>query len=261
MVPSERMADLEVKIAAGPGEIEKAQRLRFEVFNLELNKGLKSSYDRGLDVDEFDPYCDHLIVRDLKNGDVVGTYRLLRGAQARRHIGFYSEKEFDLTQIKKLDGELMELGRSCARKDFRDRALIPLMWEAIAEQVRRHNIRYLFGCGSLYSTDRREVSAMFSLLKRRYYAADTHRVLPLDRCAFVGLADDLEIADEQSLFQKLPSLIKGYLRIGALVCGPPALDAEFGTADFFLLLDFASLKEEYLKRLGLGDVRMGDAPA
>jgi putative hemolysin len=79
-----------------------------------------------------------LIVRDLKSGDVVGTYRLLCGSEARRHGGFYSEKEFDLSRIKVLDGELLELGRSCARKDFRDRALIPLMWEAIAEQVRKH---------------------------------------------------------------------------------------------------------------------------
>lgn len=255
------MADFEVKIATSPGEIEQAQRLRFEVFNLELNKGLQSSYDRGLDVDEFDPYCDHLIVRDLRSGDVVGTYRMLRGAQARRHIGFYSEKEFDLTQIKQLDGEFMELGRSCARKDFRDRALIPLMWEAITDQVRAHHVRYLFGCGSLYSTDSIEVSAMFSLLKRNFYAADEYRVLPVNECKFDGLADNLAIVDDQALFQKLPSLIKGYLRIGALVCGPPALDAEFGTADFFLLLDFGNLKQEYLKRLGLTDVKVGDAPA
>jgi L-ornithine Nalpha-acyltransferase len=261
MLPSERMADFEVKIATEPAEIRQAQRLRFEVFNLELNKGLKSSFERGLDVDEFDPYCDHLIVRDLKSRDVVGTYRLMRGAQARRHIGFYSEKEFDLTQIKKLDGELMELGRSCARKDFRDRALIPLMWDAIADQVRTHHVRYLFGCGSLYSMDRAEVSAMFSLLKKKYYATDTYRVRPLAQCAFDGLADDVAITDEQALFQKLPSLIKGYLRIGALVCGPPALDVEFGTADFFLLLDFGTLKEEYLKRLGLAEVKVGDAPA
>jgi L-ornithine Nalpha-acyltransferase len=261
MLTSERMADFEVKIATEPSEIEQAQRLRFEVFNLELNKGLKSSFERGLDIDEFDAYCDHLIVRDLRTGDVVGTYRLMRGAQARRHIGFYSEKEFDLTQIKELDGELMELGRSCARRDFRDRALIPLMWEAIAEQVRTHNVRYLFGCGSLYSTDAVEVSAMFSLLKKKYYAMNSHRVHPLPKCAFDGLADNVAITDEQALFQKLPSLIKGYLRIGALVCGPPALDAEFGTADFFLLLDFGSLKEEYLKRLGLADVKVGDAPA
>jgi putative hemolysin len=254
------MADFEVKIATEPSEIEQAQRLRFQVFNLELNKGLKASYQRELDVDEFDPYCDHLIVRELKSGDVVGTYRLLRGSQARRHIGFYSEKEFDLSRIKALDGELLELGRSCARKDFRDRALIPLMWEAIAEQVKRHSVRYLFGCGSLYTTDVAEVSAMFSLLKNKYYAPPAYRVGPVARCAFKDIKH-VRLTDEQALFQRLPSLIKGYLRIGALVCGAPALDSEFGTADFFLLLDFGTLKGEYLKRLGLTDLKVSDAPA
>jgi len=255
------MGDLEVKIATDPKEIEEAQRLRFQVFNLELSKGLKSSYARGLDIDEFDAYCEHLIVRDLATGDVVGTYRLLRGSQARRHIGFYSEKEFDLSRIKALDGELMELGRSCARKDFRDRALIPLMWEAIAEQVKKYQVRYLFGCGSLYTTEAGEVSAMFSLLQEKYYAPDRFRVSPVDACRFRGLTESPCVSDEPVLFQRLPSLIKGYLRIGALVCGPPALDAEFGTTDFFLLLDFASLKEEYLKRLGLLEVKGSDAPA
>jgi L-ornithine Nalpha-acyltransferase len=255
------MADFEVKIATDPSEIEQAQRLRFQVFNLELNKGLRSSYEKGLDVDEFDGYCDHLIVRELKGNEVVGTYRLMRGAQARRHIGFYSAKEFDLSGIMKLDGELLELGRSCARKDFRDRALIPLMWDAIAEQVRRHRVRYLFGCASLYTTDRAEVSAMYSFLKRKYYAPQACRVYPVESCRFAGLTETADGTDEQGLFQKLPSLIKGYLRIGALVCGPPALDAEFGTADFFLLLDFGSLRDEYLKRLGLADVKGGDAPA
>lgn len=261
MVFFEKVADFEVKFAAHQSEIEQAQRLRFEVFNLELNKGLQSSYDRGLDADEFDPYCDHLIVRDLGSGAVVGTYRLLRGAEARRNIGFYSEKEFDLSRIKVLDGELLELGRSCARRDFRDRALIPLMWEAIAEHVRNHKVRYLFGCGSLYSTDVGEVSAVYSLLKSKYHAGEKYRVRPINRCVFPGVRDDLPVADETALFQKLPGLIKAYLRIGALVCGPPALDDEFGTADFFLLLDFATLKEEYLKRLGLADLKMGDAPA
>jgi putative hemolysin len=255
------MADFEVKITTAPSEIEQAQRLRFEVFNLELNKGLRSSYARGLDVDEFDPYCDHLIVRELGSGDVVGTYRLLRGAQARRNIGFYSEKEFDLSRIKQLDGEMMELGRSCARKDFRDRALIPLMWEAIAEQVRKHKVRYLFGCGSLYTTAAAEVSSVYALLRNKYFAPEICRVHPVETCRFNGLIEDLPLREEQALFQRLPSLIKGYLRIGSLVCGPPALDEEFGTADFFLLLDFATLREEYLKRLGLMDVKENDAPA
>jgi putative hemolysin len=261
MLIFERMDDFEVKFATERGEVEQAQRLRFEVFNLELHKGLQSSYDRRLDTDEFDLYCDHLIVRELTSEAVVGTYRLLRGVEARRNIGFYSEKEFDLSRIKALDGELLELGRSCARKDFRHRALIPLMWEVIAEHVRKHNVRYLFGCGSLYTTGADEVSAVYSLLKNKYHAAEKYRVWPVSKCAFPGVRDDVPITDEAALFQKLPGLIKAYLRIGALVCGPPALDQEFGTADFFLLLDFGALNEEYLKRLGLADLKVGDAPA
>ena len=256
------MAEFAVKIATDPSEIVEAQRLRFQVFNLELNKGLQSSYENGLDVDEFDPFCNHLIVRDLQSNDVVGTYRMMRGAQAREHLGFYSEKEFDLSLIKNLDGELLELGRSCARKDYRDRALLPLMWDAIGDYVRTNRVRYLFGCGSLYTTDVAEVSAIFALLRSKYYAPAPCRVEPVEACRFNGLADlQIDSANEAALFQKLPSLIKGYLRIGALVCGPPALDAEFGTADFFLLLDFGSLKETYLNRLGLVDLKGNEAPA
>ena len=210
------MGEFEIKITTDPREIVQAQRLRFQVFNLELNKGLKSSYESGLDIDEFDPFCSHLIVRDLKSDEVIGTYRMMLGAQARQHLGFYSEKEFDLSRIKSLDGELLELGRSCARKDYRDRALLPLMWEAIVEYVRAHRVRYLFGCGSLYTTDVAEISAIFALLKSKYYAPDRCRVEPVAGCRFDRLSEPhLNGADESALFQKLPSLIKGYLRIGA----------------------------------------------
>jgi len=256
------MAEFAIKIATDQNEIIEAQRLRFQVFNLELDKGLQRSYETGLDIDEFDPFCNHLIVRDVQSNDVVGTYRMMRGAQAREHLGFYSEREFDISRIKNLDGELLELGRSCARKDYRDRALLPLMWEAIVDYVRTHRIRYLFGCGSLYTTDVAEVSAIFALLRSKYYAPDHCRVEPVAGCGFNGLSNvKIDNADEAALFQKLPSLIKGYLRIGALVCGSPALDADFGTADFFLLLDFSNLKDEYLKRLGLVDAKGNEAPA
>src|SRR5512142_374233 len=164
------MSELEIKITNDEHDIREAQKLRFHVFNLEMHKGLNGSYERGLDSDDFDPFCDHLIVRDRASQAIVGTYRLLLGSQAKKNIGFYSEREFNLTKIKSLEGELLELGRSCARKDFRDRALIPLMWEAIAQYVKDHRVRYLFGCGSLYTTDAAEVRQCFSLLKRRYYA-------------------------------------------------------------------------------------------
>src|SRR5215468_8016950 len=111
--PLIRAGNLEVKLATNLTELDAAMRLRFEVFNLELQEGLVSSYDRGYDTDAYDAYCDHLIVKDLAGGKVVGTYRLLRGAQARRHIGFYSENEFDLGNLKRMPGELLELGRSC----------------------------------------------------------------------------------------------------------------------------------------------------
>ena len=245
------MSDFEIKITTAAKEIEEAQRLRFQVFNLEMSKGLQASYERGLDVDDFDQFCDHLIVRDQKNREVVGTYRLLLGSQAKKNIGFYSEREFNLDKIKQLDGELLELGRSCARRDFRDRALIPLMWEAIAHYVKKHHVRFLFGCGSLYTTDAGEVSECFSLLKQKYYADDIFRVHPIDECQFDGVLDNVTIADEHGLFLKLPSLIKGYLRLGAVVCGPPALDREFGTADFLVLLDMHKLSSDYLRRFGL----------
>lgn len=253
------MPDFEIKITTDRSEVEEAQRLRFQVFNLEMQKGLATSYERGLDIDDFDPFCEHLIVRDRKSNDIVGTYRLLLGSQARKHIGFYSEREFNLNNIKSLNGELLELGRSCARRDFRDKALIPLMWEAIAYFVKRHRVRFLFGCASLYTMDPKEVSEFFSLLKAKYYAPEAYRVYPIAKKRFSGITDNVSIDDGQTLFFRLPSLIKSYLRIGALVCGPPALDQEFGTADFFLLLDLEKMSREYLRRFGLQGVRVRSA--
>ncbi len=253
------MPDLETKITTDQNEIRQAQRLRFQIFNLEMNKGLSASYECGLDCDDFDPFCDHLIVRDRGSREVVGTYRLLLGSRAKENIGFYSEREFNLDKIKYLDGELLELGRSCARKDFRDKALIPLMWEAIAQYVNEHRVRYLFGCGSLYTTDVDEVSECFSLFKKKYYAGEPFRVNPLSACRFDAITHDGRVIDEQATFLKLPSLIKGYLRLGAVVCGPPALDREFGTADFFVLLDIQKLSNEYLGRFGLAASKVRNA--
>ena len=251
--------DFEIKITKDSREIREAQRLRFEVFNLEMKKGLELSYRHGLDADDYDPLCDHLIVRDLNSKRVVGTYRLLLGSKARKHFGFYSEREFSLENIKKLRGELLELGRTCAHKDYRDKALIPMMWEAIAEYVKTYQVRYLFGCASLLTTQPREVSELFSYLKKEYYAPEEFRVYPVPEKAFQGLEDRARIRDGQSTFLRLPSLIKGYLRVGALLCGPPALDLEFGTSDLFLILDMKKMSGEYLDRFGFFGTKMRDA--
>lgn len=244
------MTDFAIKITRDGNDIQEAQRLRFEVFNLEMQEGLKSSYQRGLDVDDYDPVCDHLIVRDVHNGTVAGTYRLLLGLEARRHFGFYSEREFNLENIKKLSGELLELGRSCAHKDYRDKTLMLLMWSAIADYVKRHQVRYLFGCASLHTTHPEEVSQFFSLLKAKHYASEEFRVYPVPEKSFPDLDENVQTEDDPNLFFRIPSLINGYLRVGALLCGPPALDREFGTTDLFLLLDVEKMSGEYLRRFG-----------
>jgi len=255
------MSDFEIKITRDSSEIQAAQRLRFEVFNLEMKKGLGSSCRRGLDIDEYDPVCEHLIVRDPEGKRVVGTYRLLLGSEARSNIGFYSEKEFNLENIKRLEGELLELGRSCVHRDYRDKAVIDVMWQAIADYIKSHRVRYLFGCASLYTTDPREVSEFFALLREECYASEEFRVYPVAGKSFAGLDENVRIRDRQSLSFQLPSLIKGYLRVGAVLCGPPALDLEFGTADFFLLLDIKKLSMEYLRRFGFSLPKVRSAVA
>ncbi len=253
------MAGFEIKITRDRSEIREAQKLRFEVFNLEMKRGLQASHRQGLDSDDYDPLCKHLIVRDLNSKKVVGTYRLLLGSEARSHFGFYSEREFRLDNIKKLSGESLELGRSCAHKNYRDKALISSMWDAIADYVKERNVRYVFGCASLLTVEPLEVSRVYSYLKQRYHAPEELGVYPVPEKIFPGLDEDAPVADGESVFMRLPSLIKGYLRIGARLCGPPALDEEFGTTDLFLLLDVIQTSDEYKRRFGLGGPRRQNA--
>src|SRR5262245_5270551 len=157
--PLIRAGNLEVRLATNLTELDAAMRLRFEVFNLELQEGLHSSYERGYDTDAYDAYCDHLIVKDLELDEVLGTYRLLSQERAERNIGFYSENEFDLSHLKRTAGGygngLLELGRSCIAESHRSFATINLLWSAIANYAIERGINYLFGCGSLHITDAR----------------------------------------------------------------------------------------------------------
>lgn len=249
------MADFEIRITRDKAEVVAAQKLRFDIFNLEMKMGVDSSFQRGLDADDYDPLCEHLIVRDTKSGRVVGTYRLLPGSEALKDARFYSETHFNLENIKKLEGEVLELGRSCVHKDYRNRAVIDVMWQALADYMRSHHVRYVFGCPRLHTTDHREVSEFFALLRNRYYAPEEIRVRPLPGKSFADLSEKIEVQDPRALFLRLPSLIKGYLRFGALLCGPPALDLNFGTAYFFLLLDVRKMSSSYRRRFGFSGPR------
>ncbi len=235
----------EVKIADSLEEINAALRLRFEVFNLELNEGLQSSYDSGFDSDVYDTFCDHLIVKETATGKIVGTYRLLTQEKAEKHIGFYSENEFDLSAFRSLSGRFLELGRSCVAKPFRSLAVINLLWTGIAKYLELNNITHLFGCASFHTHDPLEIAAAHAYLQLYHSMPEGFSVRPQDHCRMELPFRFLSSQQIEKAFDNFPPLMKGYLRLGAKICGEPAYDKEFGTTDFLIVLETERITEKY----------------
>jgi putative hemolysin len=234
-----------VKIADSLEEIEAALRLRFEVFNLELQEGLQSSYESGFDSDVYDTFCDHLIVKEKSTGKVVGTYRLLPQSKAGSNLGFYSENEFDLSNFKKHPGKSLELGRSCVAKEFRSLTVINLLWAGISRYVELHSITHLFGCASFHSNNSKEIATAFAYLSLFHSAPTDYHVKPLEKCAMNLPYLYLTSHDIKAIYKQFPPLVKGYLRLGAMICGEPAYDKEFGTTDFLIVVDTKQIADKY----------------
>lgn len=244
------MSDFQVKLAKTPQEVEAAQRLRFEVFNIEMKRGLRSSYASGLDTDEYDALCDHILIVDTAKDMTIGTYRLLLRSRLGDKGSFYSENEFDLSNIRKLDGEILEMGRSCVHKDYRRNAIVQLLWSGIVQYMTDHSVQYIIGCPSIYTMEPREISEIYTLLEKAYFAPERFRVSPKEKSFLTRFGDGAAIdGREKEIYLRLPSLVRSYLKIGAVVCGAPAVDSEFGTVDFFMLLDVAKMSGAYLDRL------------
>lgn len=246
------MKDFIVKLAQNKEEIDLAKRLRFQVFNLELQKGLETSYSLGLDQDEYDDICDHIIIIDQKNHEVVGTYRLLLGERLKEGGRFYSESEFDLENLKKTRRVFLELGRSCVHKDYRKGTVVALLWHAILEYVKANKVEYIIGCSSVYTTDIIEVSKIYRLLKTKHGVKEDFFVKPRQEYAIKGLQSDIDICgQEKEILLKVPALVRSYLKLGAVVCCEPVLDQKFGTVDFFMMLKISEISKIFLKRFGL----------
>lgn len=248
------MNDFEIRLASSKKDVESAQRLRFEVFNLEMKKGLASSFAQGLDRDEFDDVCEHILILDKASKKVIGTYRLLLGRKLGAKGRFYAENEFDLSRLRVLKKDILEIGRSCVHKNFRRNAIVMLLWAGIMEYVRMNRAKYITGCPSVYSRDPKEISAIFALLKKNYYSPETWRVYPAQGKAFGPLDRTFQPDNhERQIMLKIPSLVRSYLKFGALVCGEPVLDETFGSVDFFMMLEMEKISSSYLDRMGVRD--------
>ncbi|MCS7089295.1 MAG: GNAT family N-acyltransferase [Verrucomicrobiota bacterium] len=230
-----------LRLAETSEEVRAALRLRFEVFNLELCEGVVSSYQTGLDEDSFDAVCDHLIVVEEAQGCVVGTYRLQTARMAARHRGFYSAQEFDLSGWERTGDDMIELGRACVAKEHRNLTVLGMLWRGIVQYAVARGGRYLFGCSSLHTRDEKAGAFVYAELCRRYLAPFPWRARPHPWCE-CGLG-----ALSEAPFP-IPRLLRAYLDLGAKICGPPAIDREFGTIDFLTWLDLYALPESLLSR-------------
>jgi len=230
---------LNLSLASTPEEIREVQRLRYKVFIEAMGLTSLSNAD-GLDKDEFDDYCDHLIVRDSKTLKVVGTYRVMSPHAARKMGQFYSEQEFDISRLDNLRGSIAEAGRACIHPDYRSGGVIMLLWAGLAAFMKKENCRYLIGCASISLADGgHNAAALYHALNDTNLAPPEYRVIP-------HLPFPIEEREPVETPQ-IPPLIKGYLRSGAWVCGEPAWDPDFHCADLFLLLPLAKLDARYAR--------------
>ena len=229
---------LHVGLARSHGEIREAQRLRYRVFAEELGARLDPRIP-GVDQDLFDPYCEHLVVRDEDSGRVVGTYRILAPEAARRVGAYYSEGEFDLTRLQHLRNRIVEVGRSCIDPDHRSGAVIALLWNGLARYMKDNGHEYLIGCASIGMADGGHNAASIYAQLGTHLSPPEYRVFP--RCRL-----PLERLDTNARAD-LPPLLKGYLRAGSYVCGEPAWDPDFNTADLLLMLPMSRVESRYAR--------------
>jgi len=231
--------NLHVGLASSETEILEAQKLRYRVFAEEMGARL-CSRTPGVDRDLYDPWCEHLIVRDEDAGRIVGTYRILSPAAARKVGGYYTENEFDLTRLQHLRSRIVEIGRSCIDAEYRSGAVIAMLWSGLARYMRDNDYDYLIGCASVSMADGgHNAASLYNRLRETHLAPLEYHVFPRCPLPLDQLRTDLEA--------EAPPLIKGYLRAGAWICGEPAWDPDFNTADLPILMPMGKIEGRYAR--------------
>lgn len=237
-------------LSTDPTLIESAQRLRYDVFSNEPGFAL-TGHDAGLDIDRFDEHCDHLLVREDNSGELVGCYRMLSPTGAVAAGGLYTSTEFDIRALDSLRPSLVEMGRAVVRSDHRNGAVVLLMWAGILAYLDRCGYDYVTGCVSVPVAGDGEppgtrIRGVRDFVLRRHAAPPEYRVHP--HCPVVIDGRPLDEIPPPAR-PAIPALMRGYLRLGARICGEPAHDADFGVGDFPALLDKRHADTRYLRRL------------
>lgn len=251
-VVDERAGTLQVRLAETWDEVDAALALRYRVFFEEMNaRASPGLIAKQRDVDEFDPYCDHLLVLDTALGNgaeaVVGTYRMLRRSGAAKVGRFYSSAEYDIRPILDHPGEILEMGRSCVQADHRTRSAMQLLWRGVTAYVLANRISILFGCASLHGTDPQTMALPLSYLYHHHLAPPDMRpvALPERQVRMDMMAK--EAINTKVAMRDLPPMIKGYLRLGGVIGDGAVVDYEFNTVDVFVFVDMSRVTDKYIK--------------
>lgn len=228
-----------VGLAQTRAEVLESQQLRYRIFAEEMGAEIDGGTLQA-DCDQYDPWCKHLLVRDLDSGRIVACTRILTDAQAANAGGFYSASEFDLSMLDALPGRLMEIGRTCVDAEYRGGAVIATLWQGIASIITTQGYDYLFGCASIGLEDGgASAHAILDAIKAKHLAPDRQRVRPYY---------PLPAADARATEKpKMPPLLKAYLSLGAKACGDAYWDRDFNCADVFMLLDVSELNPRYAR--------------
>ncbi len=223
-------------IAKDPKEIEKCLSFRYEIFSNEIGTNIGS--DVRLNKDRFDDYSRHLMVIDQSTRQVVATTRLLVDTDIVHTGCFYSETEFEISRIINMSGKFLEIGRTCVHPAYRSGIALTILWQGIARIVSLSKIDYLIGCASIpLSTGDQYINSLMHVLRNKHYSEDEQRVRPLIPLKYSSTPVSEDVI--------MPTLLKSYIRQGAVICGEPYLDAEFGVVDVFVLLDCNKITSRY----------------
>ena len=238
-----RVASTERRLHAerliGASALREAQALRYQVFSREFAAKLKGA-ELGLDMDDYDPHCAHIGVRDLNSGRLVATTRLLDHQAAATLGSFYSEEEFSLHGLAKLQGPILEIGRTCVDPAYRNGGTIAVLWGELAEVLNEGAYRYLMGCASIPMQDGGvQAQAIMQRLRERYLCQEHLRAEPKHPLPSLDLPSNV--------IAELPPLLKAYMRLGAKICGEPCWDKDFQVADVFILLKRDELCPRYAR--------------
>ena len=228
-----------VQLAQDPEDIQRSQRLRYQVFVQEMGAQVQVD-EHGLEHDHYDAFCQHLLVIDQHNDQLVASTRILTRAHAQAAGGFYSENEFDLTMLAQLHGDVMEIGRTCVHPEHRNGSTIGILWQGLASFMEQNRISHLFGSASIPMQDGGLAArSIMQELRGDFMSRDELRVTP--KLALPELAVDAPTAKKT----RMPPLLKAYMRLGAQICGEPCWDPAFACADIFILLDVQHLQARY----------------